>query len=101
MNDLVRRLLEATREANVTSEPRGEDLLELLRLEPTLLDPAPRAITADVTDKRTQDEVHTCLRCGVRAKVAMVVESAIGPRWLDLCPDDYSWLIRTMDPDMP
>lgn len=74
----------------------ADGMLHLLKAEPTLLDPAPAGFTGADIIRRTQDEVHTCLRCGGRAQAAYVAATTAGPRWLDLCADDAGWLITTM-----
>jgi hypothetical protein len=59
-------------------------LLYLIRDNPTLLDPAPDNDVAAM-DRRKMDEVHSCLGCGKPARCAVVAETEVGPRWLDLC----------------
>lgn len=61
-------------------------MLYLLAAEPTLLPEAPSGATGADIERRRQDEVHPCLRCGKRAQVAYIAQMHIGPRWLDLCP---------------
>lgn len=44
--------------------------------------------TAEIDEQiihRTVDQVHVCFRCGGRARVAQVVQTLAGKRWLDLC----------------
>jgi hypothetical protein len=60
-------------------------LLYLLRDEPTLMDPAPADVDVPAMERRKLDEVHTCLGCGNRARCAVVADTELGPRWLDLC----------------
>ncbi len=60
-------------------------LLYLLRDEPTLMDPAPADVGVEAMERRKVDEVHTCLGCGGPAHCAVVADTELGPRWLDLC----------------
>jgi hypothetical protein len=60
-------------------------LLYLLRDEPTLMDPAPADVDAQAMERRRHDEAHTCLGCGTDARCAVVADTEMGPRWLDLC----------------
>ncbi len=60
-------------------------LLYLLRDEPTLMDPAPPDVDAQAMDRRRDDETHPCLGCGNPAQCAVVADTKLGPRWLDLC----------------
>ena len=66
---------------------RMTNLLTLVAAEPTLLSPAPELALTDGAhiERRSRDEVHTCLGCGNCAELAFVAGTRIGPRWLDLC----------------
>lgn len=73
----------------------AEAFLYLLKAEPTLLPAAPVNWTARDIDVRRlggDGQRHTCLKCGGEARVALVADTKIGPRWLDLCPDHHLWL---------
>src|ERR1039457_429084 len=70
--------------------------LHLLKAEPSLLPEAPWVDAWRQIDHRTKDEVHTCLRCGERACTAYVADTALGPRWLDLCAPCGHWMISGM-----
>jgi hypothetical protein len=74
------------------SDPLAPGLLHLLKAEPTLLPVAPESDWAAAIERRRLDEVHACLRCGQRAHCALVAETEIGPRWLDLCHRCIHWL---------
>lgn len=76
----------------------ADRFLVLLRDNPTLLDPAPPACTAEMMIHRSRDEIHTCLRCGRRSEVALTAQTKIGERWLDFCLPDYSWLMTHATP---
>jgi hypothetical protein len=68
-------------------------LLHLLKAEPTLLRPV--VGSEDPVQQmyhRAQDEIHPCLRCGHRAAQALIAETRVGARWLDLCMDCVVWL---------
>ncbi|GAA0719243.1 hypothetical protein Drose_05580 [Dactylosporangium roseum] len=80
-----------------TPPPDVEGFLRLLAAEPTLLPPAPADGIGDATRRRTQDEIHSCLRCGRRAQEAFIAGTRLGPRWLDLCAACGHWL-RTSAP---
>jgi hypothetical protein len=68
-------------------------LLHLLKANPTLLNPvAGTAPIALQMRHRGQDEIHNCLRCGQRAAQALIADTKIGPRWVDLCMGCVSWL---------
>jgi hypothetical protein len=72
---------------------------ELLKCHPDLLHPAPAPFRGADMERRVADEVHPCLRCGRLAEVALVATSRRGgARWLDLCHDDYHWLLAGVDP---
>lgn len=81
----------------------GESFLHHLKANPTLLDPVDEAIAGDkdkwgpAINRRWQDEVHSCLRCGERATMAIIAETPDRPRWLDLCFECVSWLRTQMD----
>lgn len=77
---------------SIPADPAG--FLHLLQAEPTLLPEAPahEPGTGDI-DHRIKDEVHACLRCSKRARVAYVLNTELGKRWLDLCPQCANWLI--------
>ncbi len=72
--------------------------LMLLRDNPTLLPAAPDDTTGAMMERRRQDEVHACLRCGERARTATIAGTSLGSRWLDLCMACYSWMIRGATP---
>lgn len=74
------------------SEPTADGMLHLLNAEPTLLPEAPANVAPRDIDHRRLDAIHTCLRCGKRAKVAYVARTDIGNRWLDLCAACDHWL---------
>jgi hypothetical protein len=63
---------------------KARGLLHLLAAEPTLLDKAPGNATARDLDIRAASGTR-CLRCGTVATQAFVVDTELGPRWLDLC----------------
>lgn len=66
--------------------PTLTDLLLWLRVQGSVLPPAPEGWTGADINRRTQDEVHDCLACGRRARCAFVAETDFhGDRWLDLC----------------
>jgi len=82
---------------------RAEGMLHLLKSEPTLLPPAP-TVPAEMgpgIERRRQDEIHMCLRCGHRAGVALIAHTRLGPRWLDLCFGCRHWLQKSLPPDLP
>lgn len=64
----------------------ADRLSELLAID---LHALPEAVHTDI-DRRTQDEVHTCVRCGERARVAFLAGPSpqinLSRRWIDLCP---------------
>lgn len=64
-------------------------MLHLLKVEPTLMPPAPEDATGEDIERRRNDEVHDCLVCGERATTALIVQDPNGTwqgkRWLDLC----------------
>lgn len=72
----------------------GEGFLHHLKANPSLLDPAPidRDRWAAAMDLRVRDEVHSCLRCGKRATIALIAQAPDQPRFLDLCFDCRHWL---------
>lgn len=72
-------------------------MVHLIGAEPTLLPVAPADDWATRIEHRVHDEVHSCLRCGERARCAYVAETRIGPRWLDLCPPCTLDLRRALD----
>lgn len=76
-----------------------------LREMPALMDSAPAGWTGDHITRRTQDEIHLCLRCDKPAQVAYVAHTKAGPRWLDLCALCAHWARRAnelgSDPDEP
>lgn len=58
-------------------------LTELLAID---LHALPEATHEDI-GRRTQDEVHACVRCGGSAQVAFLLASkTLTRRWVDLCP---------------
>lgn len=73
----------------------AERFLVLLRDNPSLLPAAPEGATAAQVDSRRLDEVHDCLRCGMRARQAFVADTTAGPRWLDLC-DECAQAVRSL-----
>lgn len=73
--------------------------LHLLKAEPTLLPAAPTDVSARQMDRRVSDEVHSCVRCGNLAQVAIVAATKLGPRWLDLCAGCRYWLETNMNKD--
>lgn len=75
-----------------TEQSLADGLLHLLKTHPELLDEAPATEQGPATSRRTSDEVHPCLRCGGRARVAYIALTDSGPRWLDLCHPDAHWL---------
>ncbi|MGI5171893.1 hypothetical protein ACQEU3_46880 [Spirillospora sp. CA-253888] len=77
----------------------AEGMLHLLSAEPTLLPEAPPDAGA-LINRRTQDEIHACLRCGEQAQLAYVADTLIGPRWLDLCYPCGSWLRASVPADV-
>jgi hypothetical protein len=72
--------------------------LYLLKIHPTLLPAAPAECTARDMGDRVGAEVHVCLRCGDRARCALVAHTEIGPRWLDICQPCLYWLRTGADP---
>jgi hypothetical protein len=70
----------------------ADGMLHLLAAEPTLLDPAPSDVTARQMDERAANGARSCLRCGKPARTALVAETRIGNRWLDLCRPCLHWL---------
>ena len=68
-----------------------ESLQWLIRENPTLLPAAPDDYDGAAINRRARDATHSCLRCGARAWVAYIADTAIGNRWLDLCPPCASW----------
>ncbi len=61
------------------------DLLYLVRDNPTLFDAAPVDVDAEAMEWRRNEETHPCRGCGSRARCAVVAETMLGLRWLDLC----------------
>lgn len=78
------------------TDPSADGMLHLLKAEPTLLPPAPSDDLAQAMDRRRQDEVHACLRCGERAQMALVAHLETGNRWLDLCHGCWHWLMTNI-----
>lgn len=76
----------------------GVGFLHHLKANPTLLDPAPvdHSEWAAAMEHRVRDEVHSCLRCGERAKNALIADTPDRPRFLDLCPECRAWLTEQM-----
>jgi hypothetical protein len=72
----------------------GAALLYLIDEAPALLEPAPlpRDLTGRMVIDRACAEIHLCQGCDRRAQVAVVVPTAAGPRWLDLCLPCRLWL---------
>jgi hypothetical protein len=67
--------------------------LLLLRDNPTLLPPVVGDCPpGDAMGHRSQDEVHSCAQCGKRAQAALIAETTLGPRWLDICMALYAWI---------
>lgn len=60
-------------------------LLAFLKVNGDLLPLVADDWTGEHITRRTQDEVHQCVRCPKRAQVAYVAETDKGERWLDLC----------------
>jgi hypothetical protein len=78
------------------SEVNG--FLHLLRAEPSLLSPAGDT-SPQAMDHRAAHEAHPCLRCGRPARCALIAETSLGPRWLDLCHACVSW-VRSPEADV-
>ncbi|RKR92799.1 hypothetical protein BDK92_7281 [Micromonospora pisi] len=77
----------------------ADGLLHLLKTEPTLLPPAPKAGNlAAAIEYRRYGEVHDCLRCPEPAGVAYIAHTKIGNRWLDLCWACNHWLQSNLTP---
>lgn len=60
-------------------------MLGWLKIEGDVLQAVRPGWTGADLNRRTQDEVHDCLRCGERAQAAYVAHTDKGDRWLDLC----------------
>jgi hypothetical protein len=75
----------------------ADELLLLLNANPSMLTPAPSVTPPfDHFEHRTKDEIHECLRCPERARIAYVLDLEGGPAWLDLCFGCASWLRLNM-----
>lgn len=74
----------------------ADGMLHLLKANPTLLPPAPETNLGPAIEHRRKAEVHACLRCPERARVAYVAHLEIGNRWLDLCPACDYWVRSNM-----
>jgi hypothetical protein len=74
-------------------------MVRLIAAEPTLLPTAPADDWAAKIEQRRLGEVHSCLRCGQRARCAYIAHTNLGPRWLDLCPPCDLTLRRALDED--
>jgi len=70
----------------------ADGMLPLLKAEPRLLLPAPDTDLAQAIEHRRKNEIHICLRCPERARVAYIAQTDIGNRWVDLCPACDYWL---------
>lgn len=70
----------------------ADGLLHLLKAEPTLLDPAPESDHAQAIDHRRHTVGRICLRCGKPAHPALIADTELGPRFLDLCWECLTWL---------
>ena len=82
-----------------------EQMLALIKANPTLLPLAPAENQGAALDHRVADEIHTCLRCGDRAQCAFIANTAVLPgqienRWLDLCSPCTDELYRLPAPMM-
>lgn len=81
--------------------PYGADgFLTTLRDEPWLMNAAPLLVTGADMDRRVSESWHSCIRCGKRAGVALVADTTMGPRWLDLCQADRSWIEKHATPEV-
>lgn len=71
-----------------------EAFLGTLAGDPRLLEPLADSDTdtGEAIARRTQDEVHGCVKCGQPARCALVAKTRLGPRWVDLCAPCYQWL---------
>jgi len=78
------------------SDPKADGMLHLIKAEPTLLPTAPEDDLGRAIEHRAHDEIHECLRCGLRAQIALVAHLDSGNRWLDLCHQCYAWLVTNM-----
>lgn len=79
----------------MTAATDAMGLLHLLGAEPTLMPPAPATATGSDIEHRRHDEVHACLRCGERAEAALIADTKLGKRWLDLCMGCLVWVRTT------
>ena len=79
---------------NTDETKLADGFLYLLKTEPSLLPPAPESEWGRHINNRCGDAVHSCLRCGKQAHMALIAHTDIGPRWLDLCYTCTSWLRR-------
>lgn len=72
-------------------------MLFLVRAEPELLPEAPPQSTVRDMAHRAYQGQHYCLGCGTPASLAAIAATAIGPRWLDLCPPCHRavWLANS------
>ena len=77
----------------------ADGLMLLLRANPTLLDPAPPDYDTADMDRRLAER-RSCLRCGKSATTVIAASTDKGPRWLDLCNADLSWLMNNTNPPM-
>ena len=81
--------------------PYGADgFLTTLRDEPWLMNAAPLLVCGADMDRRVSESWHSCIRCGKRAGVALVADTTLGPRWLDLCQADRSWIEKHATPEV-
>lgn len=61
--------------------------LRSLHVDSSILPVAPDDDHGTAITRRTQDEVHPCIVCGERARVALIITNGTqGLRWLDACP---------------
>jgi len=70
------------------------ELVNRINQEPAAFEAAPRDHTGHDVEHRAKTESHDCACCDQPACAALVAETAIGPRWVDVCPDCYCHLLR-------
>jgi hypothetical protein len=62
------------------------DLLRVLGVDPSQLDPAPPRAQCRATSVERLDGSHPCVRCGEPARATGIVDvPGFGRRWLDRC----------------
>jgi hypothetical protein len=69
-------------------------LINRLKLEPAEFPAAPDGHTGRDMEQRAKTESHDCACCHQLAGAALVAQTPIGPRWVDVCPDCYCHLLR-------